>query len=74
MRLGRPDRARQAVEEAWGEVDDMRSSFCEAELLRLRGELDADLATIEAAVRRAGEQGAAIYRERALASAARLKS
>lgn len=69
--LGRVDRAERAVEEALGEVDVMGSSFCEAELLRLRGELRADRADLDAAVRRAGEQGAEVYRERALASAAR---
>lgn len=71
QRLGRLDRAERAVEEALGEVDVMGASFCEAELLRLRGELRADRADLDAAVTRAGEQGAAVYRDRALASAAR---
>jgi tetratricopeptide (TPR) repeat protein len=71
QRLGRVDRALQAVDEAMGEVDDMGSSFCEAELLRLRGELRADRADLDKAVRRAEAQGAVVYRERARASAAR---
>lgn len=74
QRLGRVDRAEQAVTEAMGEVEVMGSSFCEAELLRLRGELHADLADLHAAVRRAGEQGAVVYRERAKASVARFSS
>jgi hypothetical protein len=71
QRLGRIDRAERAVEEAMGEVAVMGSSFCEAELLRLRGELRADLADLEAAVRKADEQGAEVYGERARASVAR---
>ena len=42
------------------EVDVMGSSFCEAELLRLRGELHVDSADLEQAVERAGEQGATV--------------
>ena len=74
QRLGRVDRAEGAVAEAMGEVDVMGTSFCEAELLRLRGELRAERADLDAAVRRAGEQGAEVYRQRALASVARLRS
>jgi tetratricopeptide (TPR) repeat protein len=72
QRLGRVDQAERAVDEAMGEVDVMVSSFCEAELLRLRGALRGSRADLEEAVRRAGEQGAVIYRERAVASLARL--
>jgi len=74
QRVGRADRAEQAVDEALREVDVMGSSFCEAELLRLRGELHADRADIDEAVRRAGEQGTVVYRERAVAAAARFES
>ncbi len=74
QRLGRVDRAERAVAEALGEVDVMGTSFCEAELLRLRGELRADRADLDAAVRRAGEQGAEVYRERAVASLGRFSS
>lgn len=71
QRLGRTDRAGEAVDEAMAEVGAMGASFCEAELLRLRGELRGSSADLAAAVERAGEQGAAVYRDRALASAAR---
>ena len=73
QRLGHVDRAGQAVAEALGEVDGMGSSFCHAELLRLRGELTGDRADIAEAVRRAAEQGAVIYQQRAAASAARFR-
>ncbi|MDP1807068.1 MAG: hypothetical protein Q8K72_17970, partial [Acidimicrobiales bacterium] len=74
QRLGRVDRGERAVEEALGEVGVMGTSFCEAELLRLRGELRSDRADLDAAVRRAGEQGAEVYRERAVASLGRFSS
>jgi DNA-binding SARP family transcriptional activator/tetratricopeptide (TPR) repeat protein len=74
QRLGRVDPAQQAVEEAIGEVAFMGSSFCEAELLRLRGELGGDLGDLNEAVRRAGEQGAVVYCERARASVRRFSN
>lgn len=73
QRLGRTDRAEQAVEEGMGEVAVMGTSFCEAELLRLRGELRADLVDLDAAVRKAADQGAEVYGERARASVARFR-
>ena len=74
QRVGRVDRAERAVDEGMGEVEAMGSSFCESELLRLRGELHGDRADLEEAVRRAEEHGAVVYRQRAAASAARLAS
>ena len=71
QRVGRVDRAKRAVDEAMAEVKAMGSSFCEAEVLRLRGELHGDRADLDEAVRRAGEQGVVVYRERAVASVAR---
>jgi DNA-binding SARP family transcriptional activator len=61
QRLGRADRARAAVDEALSEVAAMKSSFCEAELLRIRGELLGSSADLAEAARRAGEQGAVLY-------------
>lgn len=54
QRLGRVDRARATVDEALSEVAAMKSSFCEAELLRLRGELAGSRADLDEAGRRPG--------------------
>ncbi|MDQ2827006.1 MAG: hypothetical protein M3Y04_08620, partial [Actinomycetota bacterium] len=78
---GRLEEAGRCVEAALSEVEAMGSSFCVAELYRLRGELLATtapdrhadaLADVREAVRLAGAQGAVVYRERAEASLARL--
>jgi len=82
QRVGHLEEARQLVDEAWAEIEAMGSSFSVAEVLRLRGELLAVLepgrraeavADLHEAARRAEEQGASVYRDRALASAARLE-
>ena len=73
QRLGRGDEAQRALDDAFAEVAAMGSaSFCLAELHRLRGELAAPgpdaVSHLAQAVRRATEQGAALYRERAEAA------
>jgi tetratricopeptide (TPR) repeat protein len=82
QRLGRLDEALRLVEEAQSEIDAMGSSFSVAEVVRLRGELTAALdpdrriaalADLQEAAGRAEAQGARVFRDRALASAARLE-
>ena len=81
QRLGRLDEARRAVDQGFSELEAMGSSFCAAELFRLRGELLSGSephrhgearADMEEAVRRARAQGAVVYAERAEASLALL--
>ncbi len=82
QRIGRLDEARRLVDAAQAEVDAMGSSFSAPEVLRLRGELVAAmerarwgeaLADLDEAARLADEQGATVLRDRALASAARVR-
>jgi DNA-binding SARP family transcriptional activator len=82
QRIGRLEEARRLVDDALSEIDAMGSSFSVAEVLRLRGELLVAMeperrteaaADLNEAVRRAAAQGAAVYRDRASASAARLE-
>jgi tetratricopeptide (TPR) repeat protein len=82
QRLGRVEEAQRLVEEAQSEIDAMGSSFSVAEVVRLHGELTAArdpdrriaaLADLHEAARRAEAQGARVFRDRALASAARLE-
>jgi hypothetical protein len=81
QREGHLEDAGRCVDAALSEVDSMGSSFCLPELYRIRGELAAAsgperhadaLADLREAITRAGASGAALYRERAEASLARL--
>ncbi|MDQ6728657.1 MAG: AAA family ATPase [Actinomycetota bacterium] len=77
QRAGRLAEAQRCVDDGLAEVAAIGSSFCTAELHRLRAELVAEsaperhaeaLVDVREAVRIAGAQGAVLYRERAEAS------
>ena len=81
QRIGRLEEARRLVDDAQSEIDAMGSSFSVAEVCRLRSELlvamepergAEALDHLHEAVRQAGVQGAAVYRDRASSSVARL--
>jgi len=76
---GMPTEAAGCVDEALAEVEALGSSFCAPELYRLRGDLllasaperrAEALADVREAARRAGDQGATVYREAAEATLA----